>query len=161
MTHSVLALVFSVLLIPGLVLAFVPMMPAFSYMLLIASVFGFIDGFTHLTLGNLVVLGCIFLLSVFSDWSSGLLGAKFGGGSFRGLLGGIIGSLIGFLLLPPIGVFIGVFLGVLVAETMVRRTQKQAFQAAQGALIGSLLGVALNVCLAVSFVVLFILFALL
>ncbi len=159
MTHLILTFVFSVLLIPGLVLAFIPMMPAFSYMLLVATVFGFFDGFTHLTLEELIILGGIFLLSVVSDWSAGLIGAKFGGGSFRGLIGGVIGSVLGFLFLPPVGGFIGVFLGVLVAETMLRRTQKEALQAARGALIGSLAGVAINVCLAVSFLTLFLVFA--
>ncbi len=159
MTHFILTVVFSVLLIPGLVLAFIPMMPAFSYMLFVATIFGFFDGFTHLTLEELAILGGIFLLSVVSDWSSGLIGAKFGGGSFKGLVGGLIGSVLGFLLLPPIGGFIGVFLGVLVAETLLRHTQKQALRAAQGALVGSLAGVAINASLAVSFVVLFLLYA--
>lgn len=159
MTHVILMFVFSVLLIPGLILAFIPMMPAFSYMILVATIFGFLDGFVHLTLEELIILGGIFLLSVVSDWSSGLVGAKFGGGSFKGLVGGVIGSVLGFLLLPPIGGFIGVFLGVLVAETMFRRTKKEALQAAQGALIGSLAGVAINVCLAVSFLTLFLVFA--
>ncbi|MDO8594423.1 MAG: DUF456 domain-containing protein [bacterium] len=141
-------------------MTFVPMLPAFWYLILGALTFGFVDGFVHLTSGNFGILLGLFGLSIIVDWSAGLLGAKFGGAGWKSLLCGMLGSLIGFFLLPPFGIFIGLFFGVLLGELYRRKNAGKAVEAATGAILGSLAGVAINVCLAVSFIVLFVLFAL-
>jgi hypothetical protein len=65
---SSVALIFSiVLLIPGIVMALVPGLPGLLYMLVIALVFGFIDQFTHLTLGNLGILAAITAVAMLLD----------------------------------------------------------------------------------------------
>lgn len=160
MSHSILVILFTVLLLPGAALALVPMFPAFWYLLGMAAVFGALDGFVHLSVQNFIVLAVIFLLSIAVDWSSGVLGAKFGGAGWKSLLWGGFGGLVGFLLLPPFGAFAGLFLGVLGSELQRRKDNHAAFRAASGALIGTVAGVAVNTLLAVLFVLLFALFAL-
>lgn len=160
MTHTLLVFLFGFLLLPGLFMAFIPMLPAFWYLLAGASVFAFVDGFAHLTIMNLLVLGGIFLLSLLVDSGAGLLGAKLGGAGWRSLLWGMLGSFLGFFILPPIGIFAGLFIGVLLGELLRNRNHDHALRAASGALIGAMTGVILNGMLAILFVTLFVLFAL-
>src|SRR3989338_8221393 len=159
MTHGILVFIFGLFLLPGLIMAFVPMLPAFWFLFAAASVFALLDGFVHITTANLAVLAGIFALSIVVDWSAGLLGAKFGGATWKSLLYGMIGSVIGLFIFPPLGIFAGLFVGVLIGELLRKRHRTEAVKAATGALLGSVSGVVVNVCLAFVFLVAFILFA--
>ncbi|MDO8620001.1 MAG: DUF456 domain-containing protein [bacterium] len=136
------------------------MLPAFWYLFAGVTVFGFVDGFTHLSLQNLAVLAGLFLLSILVDSGSGLLGAKLGGAGWKSLLFGMLGGLLGFLIMPPVGIFAGLFIGILIGELLRNRSQDQALRAASGALLGAVAGVLINGILAIIFVASFILFAL-
>lgn len=160
MTHTVLVTVFGLLLLPGILMALIPMLPAFWYLLAAAALFAVIDGFTHLTAANLAVLGGIFAASILVDWSAGLFGAKFGGAAWKSLLYGAAGGIVGVLIFPPLGIFAGLFVGVFVGELIRRRSEREAMRAATGALLGSVAGVMINASLAAIFIVLFIAFAL-
>lgn len=140
-------------------MALIPLFPTFWYLIGMAAIFGAIDGFTHLTAENFIVLGGIFLLSVAVEWSAGFLGAKFGGAGWRSLLWGGVCSLVGLILLPPFGAVPGLFLGVLGSELYRKKDGVKAVRAAGGALLGTLTGIILNTLLAVTFVILFIIFA--
>jgi uncharacterized protein YqgC (DUF456 family) len=135
-------------------------MPALSYMLLVAITFGLLDHFKDLSLNNLFVLIGIWAVSVLIDHLSGILGAKWGGASKRGLIYGFVGLLIGTAILPPFGGFLGLFGGVLFSELLANRKSGEAVKAATGSLIGSIMGVAVNTILAVIFFLLFIYFLL-
>lgn len=160
MPHIILVSVFELILLPGLAMVFIPLFPAFWYLIAVALIFGIVDGFIHLTIYNFSILAGLFLASVVVDWSAGLLGAKFGGASWKSLFYGAIGGGIGFLLFPPFGAFAGLFTGVLIGELIRAREARAAFRAASGALIGSLTGIAINACLALVFVVFFFALAL-
>ena len=157
--HSILVFMFGGLLLPGLLMAFIPMLPAFWYLFSVSVAFALLDGLRHLTLSNLAVLAGLLLLSVMVDWSAGLLGAKFGGAAWKSLIYGMVGSFVGFFFVPPIGVFAGLFVGVCLGELIRKRSSAEAIKAATGALIGSITGVAINVLLALIFIALFVLLA--
>lgn len=159
MTHTVLVTVFGLLLLPGILMALVPMLPAFWYLLAGATLFAVTDGFTHMTGANLAVLAGIIAASILVDWGAGLLGAKFGGAAWKSLLYGAVGGVVGLFFAPPFGLFAGLFFGVLIGELVRQKSEREATRAATGALIGSLAGVAINATLAVAFVALFITFA--
>lgn len=159
MPYSVSAILFGLFLLPGLAMVFIPLFPAFWYLISVALVFGIVDGFIHLTASNLFILVGLFLASVIVDWSVGLLGAKLGGAGWRSLFYGAIGGVIGFLLFPLLGAFAGLFIGVLLSELLRTREATLSLRAAGGAVIGSLTGVAINACLALAFVILFFAFA--
>lgn len=159
MTHIILTAIFSILLLPALAMAFVPLFPTFWYLFTIASVFGVLDGFIHLTGSNVGILAGILVVSIAVDWSAGLLGAKFGGAAWKSLAYGALGGFIGFLLFPPFGTFVGLFVGVLMSELWRRKQGNQAVRAATGALLGTVVGMIINAALALSFIILFILFA--
>ncbi len=148
------------LLIPGVFMALVPMLPALSYMFVIALVFALYDGFTTLSINELLILLGITLLSIIIDHTSGLLGAKYGGAHTKSLLWGILGSVVGTFLAPALGTFIGLFAGVLVAELYYKKSSDKAVKAAGSALIGSIVGVICNVVLAIGFIAMFLVFIL-
>lgn len=160
MSHPVFVILFTVLLLPGALLVLIPLFPAFWYLITMATIFGVIDGFQHLSVENFVALLCIFLLSVAVDWSAGLLGAKFGGAAWKSLLWGGLGAVVGLFIFPPFGAFVGLFLGVLGAELNRRKDGYGAFRATSGALVGTLTGIIVNALLAMLFVTLFVFYAL-
>lgn len=146
------------LLVPGVFMALVPMLPALSYMFVVALAFAIYDGFTALSVKELVVLLGITLVSIIIDHTSGLLGAKYGGAHTKSLLWGIAGSIAGTFVAPALGTWIGLFLGVLIAELYYKKTGDKAIKAAGSALLGSLAGVAGNVVLALAFIAVFVIF---
>lgn len=159
MPYFLLVIIFSLLLLPGLLGVFLPLLPSIPYMFVVTLIFGLIDKFQHLTVVNLIILGIIALFSLLVDYFSGALGAKYGGASKKTLFWGIIGLILGLIVFPPFGGIAGLFLGVLVAELIQYKDHLKALKAASGSLIGSLTGMILNFLLALFFFVLFLVFA--
>jgi len=159
MSHLIFYGLALLLMIPGLALVFIPAFPALLIMLLVALGFGFVDGFVHLTTGNLAILAGVFALSVVVDQSAGILGARYGGASRRSVFAGFLGMVIGTLLLPPLGGLFGLFIGVGVSELHAHKHHARAFKAAGGSVLGALAGMVLNAVLAAVFIILFAFFA--
>jgi hypothetical protein len=143
---------------PGMFMTLIPMVPALPYMFLVAGAFGFLDGFERLTTQNLWVLAGILIVSILVDYFSGIIGAKYGGASRRGMLFGFLGLILGFMIFPPFGGFIGLFTGILIAEFIIKKSEIGALRAATGSLIGTLSGIFINTLLAITFFVLFVIF---
>ncbi len=149
-----ISFVFLVLL--GIGAALIPGIPAILYMLIVAVVFGFVDNFSRLNKTELIILAVIYLISFLTDMFSGVLGAKYGGASFRSVLFGICGAILGTVLLPPFGGFIGLFAGVLLSELQKQRTHRQAVKAATYGVIGAVAGMIVNITLSFIFFAAFI-----
>lgn len=160
MDNTILTIIATFLLIPGLVGVVVPLLPSLPYMFVVALIYGAIGRFAHLTGQEILILGGLAAASLTVDYLSGLLGAKYGGASSKSLAGGLVGLLIGLFLLPPIGSIIGLFLGIYLSEMYLRRSRQQAIRAATAGLLGSLAGIVINLVLALIFIGLFINFAL-
>ncbi len=158
MLPILLKIIFIVLILPGVFMVFIPAMPGIPYMFAMVALFGFIDGFQNLTPIHLGILGGILIASIFIDYFAGILGAKYGGASKKGILFGFLGLIIGLILFPPFGGFLGIFLGVLAAEFIFHRDKTRALKAATGSFLGSVSGVFINACLAGVFFILFIIF---
>ena len=160
LSHNVSLIVAVAFLVPGIFMAFVPMLPALSYMFVIALLFGFYDRFVTLSGWNLGILLCITLVSIFIDHAAGVLGAKYTGAHTKSLIWGIFGGFVGLFIFPALGSFIGLFLAVFISEMYYKRHHIKAFRSAGGALLGSIAGVIANGFLAVIFLVTFIFLAL-
>jgi len=160
MTHTILIIIFSVLLLAGSISVLFFIFPSLPVMFLIAFAYGFIDHFQHITGLDLVILGGIAILAEGIDFVSGIWGAKLGGASRDAIIIGIVGLIIGLITFPPFGSVIGLFLGILLAEILHFKDIVKALKAAGGGLLGSLLGMIIKVILAILFLVLFIIFAL-
>lgn len=159
MQHTSLLITFALLMSLGVFGVIVPVMPALLYMFFLAVLFGLIEGFVYLTVGNIAILLGIALLSVVVDYTSGILGARFGGARKKSLLYGFIGTILGFIVFPPFGGIAGLFIGIALGELIHRRTSKQAIKAATAGVLGTVSGMAINVLVAISFLVCFIFMA--
>lgn len=160
MYYSIFLIISSLLLLPAIFLVFIPAFPALWYMFFVASAFALFDGFAHISLAGLSILGGIVLLSMIVDTLSGIVGAKYGGASKKSLIYGFVGIIIGTVLFFPFGGLLGLFGGILLAEFMAHRDQGLALKAATGSLIGTFVGMILNCLLAIAFLVTFLIFVL-
>lgn len=156
--HLVLFIVSILLLVPGFLGIILPF-PGQAYMFLIALLFKILDKTGSITLIELLILLFIVLVSLFIDYASGLIGAKYGGASKSAVMVGLIGLIVGFILFPPFGGIAGLFMGVLIFELLSKKDHKKALKAASGSLFGHLSGMVLSLLLSLTFFVLFILFA--
>ncbi len=160
MANTIAVVTASILIAPGILMAFIPMLPALSYMFVIALIYAIYGGFAYVTSTEIFILLGIVLVSIVIDHSAGVLGAKYGGAHSKSLLWGMLCAFIGTFFLPALGSFIGLFVGVLAAELYYKKPHDKAFKAAGSALLGSAVGVMVNVALAATFMGLFLYFAL-
>lgn len=160
-SHLLVIIVFAVLLIPGVVMSLMPGLPGLLYMFFVVLIFGFIDQFTNLTLGNIGILAIITAVAMLVDLTSGIIGAKWGGAHWSSLIYGAIGLVVGAFVIPiPIvGSIVGLFLAILVAEWCRTLSFRKANKAALGGFAGSLVGIISNGTAAVAILTLFIIFA--
>lgn len=126
------------------------------FLLLISTLFAFVNGFTLLSPKELLILALIYLVSFTVDVLSGVLGAKYGGASLRSVGFGILGAVVGMLIIPPFGGIAGLFLGVLLSEYSAKGNHRHAFKASSYGVLGIVAGLFINVLLAIVFLAAFI-----
>ena len=149
-----------ILMLPGLAGIIIPIFPGIPYMFIVALLYGTITHFHTLSYTHLTILGIVALLSFIVDYSTGLVGAKYGGAARRSIIFGLLGSIIGTIALPPFGGIAGLFLAILFSELFLHNDNKKAIRAASSSLLGSLAGIIINLFLALIFIICFIVFAL-
>jgi len=159
MTHLAITIIFTVLLAPAIFAVLIPMMPAMSYMFIMALLYGLIDKFQGLQAGEIGILAIIFGLSLLVDYSAGILGAKYAGASKKSIMYGFWGLIVGSLAFPPFGGLPGLFLGVFISEINLNKGGAAAWKAAASSIAGAITGMLLNLALALTFFTLFIIFA--
>lgn len=152
----ILEIVVATLLIIGVLFTAIPTVPGMLFMLVSVVVYGIIDKFETFDPWFYALFTGLFAAAVFSDYASGILGAKFGGASRKSILAGIIGLVIGFIFFPPLGLFIGLFAGVFAAEIIQFGDTKKALKAASYSFAGVIGGIIVNVLLAIAFLVSFL-----
>ena len=146
----------AIVMLPGIVGVFLPIIPGLVYMFIVAIIFAALDHFTHVTGTNLLILACIAAVSFIVDHASGILGARLSGASAKASVAGLVGSIIGLFVFPPFGSIIGLFVGVIIIELGQHGDQKRALRAASGSLLGSLAGMIANLIIALIFIITFI-----
>jgi len=147
--HSLWYIAAAVLILVGLIGTVVPALPGvplvFGGMLLAA----WADGFQHVGVGTLIVLGVLTVLALAVDFVAGLAGAKRVGASKHALWGAAIGTIVGIFFGIP-GLLLGPFVGALIGELIAGGTLQRAANVGAGAWIGFLIGTVLKlgVCFA-------------
>jgi hypothetical protein len=140
----------------GIVLPALPGVPLVFAGLLVAA---WADGFQHIGVPTLVVLGLLTLVSLSVDIWATAVGARRVGASRLALLGALIGTFAGMFAVP-IGLFVGPFAGAAIGELVsLRRLDRagigQATRVGVGTWLGIVLGVALKLMLAFAMLGLF------
>jgi uncharacterized protein YqgC (DUF456 family) len=149
-----------ILMIPGILLVFMPVFPALPYMFVISVLYAWANNFARLNGREIMVLAILMLFSVMVDHLSGVLGAKYGGANGKSMLAGFLGAIIGGLIGGPAAAFVLLFVGIFVAEVAQLKTFAAALEAARAGLLGALAGYIVNVVVAFVFFGVFLYFTL-
>lgn len=153
-----LAIVLAIIAIPGIFATLIPTMPGIPYMYTLAIIFGFVNGWESFTAIHITVLTGVLILSILTDYFSGIIGAKYGGATGRSLKIGFICLILGTIVAPPFGGFLALFLGIMFSELVQSKTHIASFRSASFSLAGAIAGVLINFMLAIAFYVLFLVF---
>ena len=131
------------LLLAGIVGAFIPVMPGppLSYAGMLLIHFTSITAFSSRLL---ITFGIITLLITLADYLLPIWGTKLGRGTRHGMWGASIGLVIGIFFFPPFGVLIGPLAGAWLAEKVNGKENREAFRSALGSFAGLLLGIVLK-----------------
>jgi uncharacterized protein YqgC (DUF456 family) len=142
----VLAVVFVVAGLAGLVLPMVPGVPL-VYLGIVAAAWA--GGFTKIGSFTLALCGVLAAIAFAVDYVSGVLGAKRMGATPWGLLGAVVGTVVGLFFGLP-GLILGPAVGAVGFEYWKDPDFKKASQAGAGVVIGFALGIVAKCAIALT-----------
>jgi uncharacterized protein YqgC (DUF456 family) len=105
------------------------------------------DGFAHVGIVALAIIGTLAVLSLVADFAAQLLGAKRVGASPLALAGAAIGGVIGIFLGIP-GLLLGPFIGAVAGEYLARGRLAQAGKVGLGTWLGLIVAAVAKVVIA-------------
>ncbi len=137
----------------GMVLPFLPGAPLLFLGLVCAA---WAEGFTHVGVWTLLLLGCMAALTYVVEFVSSIMGAKKYGGSPRAMFGAALGGIVGLFFGIP-GILLGPFAGAVAGELSLRRGLDHSGRAGFGTVVGMAVGVAGKLAIGIAMVGLFLL----
>ncbi len=145
----------ALLILIGIIGAFVPVLPGvlllFGGMVLAA----YIDGFRRVGWLTLAILGILTVLALLGDALGALIGARRVGASRQALVGAAIGGLVG-IFFGIVGALLGPFLGAAAGELMSRGRLAEAARVGAGTWIGIALAMAFRLGIVFAMLAVFI-----
>ena len=106
-----------------------------------------IDDFTRVSMGTVVVVSVLAVLAWGLDFVAGLMGAKKAGASKQALIGAAAGTVLG-LFMGVVGVLFMPLVGAAVGEYLAQRDQTRAIKVGVATWIGIMVGLIAKVVLA-------------
>ncbi len=128
------------LILLGLAGTVLPALPGPALVMGAIVLGAWIDDFTRVGGGTLVVIGLQALLAWALDYAAGLLGARKVGASRQALLGAVLGTVVG-LFMGVVGVLFMPLVGAAAGEYLARQHQAQAGQRAMRVGVATWLGI--------------------
>jgi uncharacterized protein len=123
----------------GLAGAILPALPGVPLVFAGLWLGAWIDGYTRVGTGVLIVLGVLTALALLIDFVASALGAQRVGASPQAVWGAVIGSVVGLFFGLP-GIVVGPFAGAVLGELSARRSLHQATQVGVATWMGLLFG---------------------
>lgn len=138
----------SLLVITGIIGAFVPVIPGtpFSYAALLLMQFTLGAPFSW---SFLLIWGIVVGIVMTIDGLIPAEGARRMGGSRYGIWGCLIGGLLGIFFFPPLGIIIGPIAGAFIGELLYGRKTDSAFRAAMGSFVGFLVAIVMKISVSI------------
>jgi uncharacterized protein len=146
-----------VLVAVGLAGTVLPVLP--GTLLVFAGLFiaAWADGFAHVGVAGLAIIGILGLLAFVADFLASLAGAKRVGASPQALVGATVGGLVGFFFGIP-GMIVGPFAGAVGGELLAKGRLAQAGKVGIGTWLGLVAAAVLKVVLACLMIATFVAF---
>jgi hypothetical protein len=145
-----------VVILIGIAGTFLPVLPGVPLVFMAIAAYGWYEGFQVITARYLVIIAGLAVLSLFVDYLSTYMGAKYFDSSKRGLWGAVLGSLAGLFIFPPLGLLICPWLGAIIGELTQGNDLQKALRSGLGVVIGLFSGIAFKVVLATGMLVSFL-----
>lgn len=136
-------------------------LPGNLIIFLLAVIYGVLDSFCHLTVGDLGLIFTVYIAGELAEIGMGALWAKREQASRKAVicafLGAVCGGLLGTLLLPLAGsiagVLLGCFIGAYLAEISVTGDRWQAMRVAKCVLRGQIFGIIIKCTAGISMII--------
>ena len=134
--QSALITISVIVMVIGVILAFIPIMPGTLIVWAIGIVTAFLNQFERVTPTAAIIMTIFMIISLTSDVWLPMMGVKTSGLSCLAAVGSLIGGLLGtfFIPVPIVGTLIGTVLGALAIEYVALREKAKALRAGQTAL---------------------------
>ena len=143
---TVWAVLAGVVVLVGVVGTVLPGLPGAVLVLAGFVWLAWLDEFTHIGRGTIVLLTALTIASYAVDLAATALGAQRAGASRWAVTGAFAGTLVGLFFGLP-GLLLGPFVGAVAGEYLSRRTLREATRAGLGAWIGIVVGTAVKLAL--------------
>jgi uncharacterized protein len=148
----VVAVLLMVIGVAGTVL---PALPG-TVLVLAGIVLGaWIDDFTKVGVGSLLIIGVLALMAWGFDYVAGMLGARRAGASRQALWGAAIGTVVG-LFMGLVGVLFMPLVGAAIGEYLARRDEGQALRVGVSTWLGIMAGLLAKVVIAFMMIGIFV-----
>lgn len=143
------------LIAAGLAGTVLPALPGTAFVLGGIVLGAWIDDFSRVGAGTLVLVGVLAVLAWALDYAAGLLGARRAGASRQALVGAALGTVVG-LFMGLVGVFFMPLVGAAVGEYIARRDEQRAWNVGLSTWLGIMAGLVAKVVIAFMMIGIFI-----
>ncbi|MGH8495181.1 MAG: DUF456 domain-containing protein [Gammaproteobacteria bacterium] len=143
------------MVVAGLAGIVFPLLPGLPLMFAGFWVAAWADGYQHVGMASLVILGLLTAIGILCDFLASALGAKRVGASPRAVTGALLGSIIGIFFGLP-GLIVGPFLGAVIGEVATRRGLGRAAEVGVATWVGLLVGTLAKVALSIAMIGVFV-----
>lgn len=151
-----LAVLGGILLVAGLIGAFLPVLPGppLAWLGILSLHF---TSYVAFSTTFLVTTAVVMLVVTLLDYYVPIWGTKKLGGTKKGIIGSTVGLLVGLFFFPPLGIIVGPFIGAFAGEMIANPNDvNTALKSAIGSLIGFLVGTGLKFVYAVVLIYYFV-----
>jgi uncharacterized protein YqgC (DUF456 family) len=155
MTDTLLWGLSAVLIVAGLAGTVLPALPGTLFVLAGIVLGAWIDDFTRVGWGVLVVVIVLAVLAWVLDYVAGLLGARKAGASRQAIIGAALGTVAG-LFMGLVGVLFMPLVGAAIGEYMARRDHGRAVKVGLSTWLGIMAGMVSKVVIAFMMIGLFV-----
>ena len=147
-------LVVILLVIVGIIGAFLPVIPGIPLVFAGLLLGAWLDGFTRVTTTAMVVIGLLTLISFLVDFVASIFTVKSVRASRQAVIGTVLGGLIGIIGGVP-GMIVGTVVGAVAGEIVARQSLGQATKVGVAAGLGFILAVVLKLAIALVMIAIF------
>lgn len=143
MVADLLLVPIGILMLVGLLGAFIPMIPAAGTVWFAAMLYAFLTNFREIQPLTVAILTLLLLITMTSPLWLPLIGLRATGGSFRGFLGGMLGMMIGttvFFAFFPLSTIGGLIVGTVALEATRARNTEELVKITGGAVSAFVIG---------------------
>jgi uncharacterized protein len=143
------------LILVGVAGTVLPALPGTALVLAGIVLGAWIDDFSRVGVGSLLIIGVLALMAWGFDYVAGLLGARRAGASRQALWGAAIGTVVG-IFMGLVGVLFMPLVGAAVGEYLARRDQGQALRVGVATWLGIMAGLLAKVVIAFMMIGIFV-----